>query len=44
MSGTRIHDILSLRQSKYTDIGSHMRIANINWKVTSVKYTGFRNQ
>lgn len=34
MRSTRIHGILSLHQSKHTDIGSHMGIANITWKVT----------
>lgn len=28
MRSTRIYGVLSLHQSKYIDIGSHMRIAN----------------
>lgn len=44
MRSTRIRGILSLHQSKYTDIGSHLGIANTTLKVTSVKYAGFSNQ
>lgn len=43
MRGSKIHGILSLHQSKPTDIGSHMRTDN-TWKVTSEKYAVFSSQ
>lgn len=44
MRSTRIYGILSLHQSKHRGIGSHIRIANITWKVISVKFAVFSNQ